>query len=164
MSNTSLIAYGISWFVAIILHINTLRRTALYNTKESVIEEIYSLIDIYKDEYVNEIDKELAFSHKNVRIERKIDELNTIYIGNVISLSHKVIRDIFTFDSSNDISKLKTICYDAVEVIDQNYHKKIQSHFSFFKLNRYEIFYTFLSALTVWIIVESISKFYENIS
>lgn len=141
--------YLVSWGIAIFIHFNTLRRTALYNTKEAVIDEIYSLIETHKAEYEDDYEKESAFSHKNFRIERKINELNSLHIGKVTNLDNERIKNIFTFNPSDNISQLTTICYDAVEYIEHNYHKKVQGHFSVIKSNKIFIISNILSIFIV---------------
>lgn len=149
MNNTSMILYLVSWGIAIFIHFNTLRRTALYNTKEAVIDEIYSLIETHKAKYEHNYDKEAAFAHKNFKIERKINELNSLYIGKVVNINNEKIKNIFTFDPNDNIRKLTTICYDSVEHVEQNYHIKVQDHFSILKSNKVLIIFTIISIIIV---------------
>lgn len=138
------IAVTLGWCLALLVHLNTLRRTALSTTRDILISNIYDLRNLGDNE--EKCIDELYFDHKTVRIERKIAELNTIYHGKLLSLSDEAIKKIITFDieqvDSNE--NLKLACYEAVEHIDEKYHKNIHNNWSFIFINRFEIIFVLI--------------------
>ncbi|OED91243.1 hypothetical protein [Vibrio crassostreae] len=135
----SYIIYSVSWLLAVFIHINTLKRTSLTNTKEALIDEIYSLLEANKNEGTT-LEKETTFSHKFARIENKIKEFNTLCKNDLVSAKHDDFKSLFTFDIESDSQmSLTTKCYDAVEYVDKTFHRHIQNKYSFFYLNRFEL-------------------------
>lgn len=145
--------YAMSWLLAVFIHINTLKRTALYNTKEAIIDEIYSLIKEYKED-VETLIKETTFSHKFARIENKIKEFNSLVDTEIVSVKSEPISAIFTFDVESSQTDLTNRCYDAVEHIDTCFHEKVQSKYAIFYINRYTLAGVFCSALSMYALIE----------
>jgi hypothetical protein len=131
--------YVVSWLLAVFIHLNTLKRTALTNTKDAIIEEIYSLLEINKSAD-KALVKETTFSHKFARIESKVKEFNGICKNNLIKTDHDDFTELFTFDvEDGNHQVLTTKCYDAVDYVDGVFHRYTQNRFSFFYMIRYEL-------------------------
>lgn len=146
--------YAVSWLLAVFIHVNTLKRTALYNTKESITSEIYSLLDLQKEKS-DLLTKETAFSHKFWRIESKIKEFNSLCNSVVISSQKEEFSNLFVFDIENGTEQdLITECHETIEYVESCFHEKIQSKYSFFYLNRFEFAGIFCSSLSIYILVQ----------
>ena len=142
--------FAVGWLLVFFVHLNTFKRASLASTKDTLIEEIYGLIELYDEE--EKLFNEQAFEHKTIRIERKIEELNSIYHGKVFSLSDRPISNVITFDieEKNAKEKIAVVCFDAVEFIDSNYHKCIQTRSSIFYINRYEFAGVFFASTSLY--------------
>ena len=158
----SYIIYGISWFLAVFIHANTLKRNSLQSIKEAIISEVYSLLETNKDTEQEELVKETTFAHKFSRIEGKVKEFNSICREELISTTHDEFSNLFTFDIAEGCQGSLTMkCYDAVDYVDRVFHKKIQNKYSILYLNRYEILGAFTGLLSVHLMFSLISKFFE---
>ena len=158
----SYLIYVVSWLLAVSIHINTLKRTALTNTKDAINSEIYSLLKA-NEENKDLLVKETVFSHKFARIEKKIKEFNNICKGDVASTKHESFTDLFTFNLDEGCQRLLTEkCYDAVEYVDDIFHKNIQNKYSFFYLNRYEIAGTISTLLGTYLIIKIVNWLYSG--
>ena len=132
------LAVALGWLLTIVVHLNTLRRNALQSSRDALIKDIYELIDGYNEE--NKTIEELFFDHKITRVDRKIIELNSIYNGTFMMVSDESIERLVTLELDDlDKNKLNSICFEAIERIDQVYYEKILRRFSFICINRYEI-------------------------
>ncbi|ANS88152.1 hypothetical protein RJD38_21480 (plasmid) [Vibrio scophthalmi] len=146
--------YIVSWLLAFFIHLNTLKRTALTNTKDSIIKEIYSLLDINKSDD-EALAKETTFSHKFARIESKVKEFNAICKNNLIETAHEDFTELFTFDvEGGDQNILTTKCYDAVDYVDRVFHHHTQNRFSFFYIIRYELAGIISTLISLYLIVK----------
>lgn len=156
----SYLIYAVSWLLAVFIHINTLKRTSLNNTKEAINSEIYSLLDANKDDDVLLV-KETTFSHKFTRIENKVKEFNTICKSTLISTEHDDFKSLFIFDiEDGDHSSLTRKCYDAVDYVDRTFHRHIQNKYSFFYLNRYELAGTFCTLFCFYSAIKIVTWLY----
>jgi hypothetical protein len=157
------IVFAIGWALILIIHLNTLRRSSLASTKNTLIDEIYALLDLCaKPDKVNpllglltkpEEINEQKVEHRVIRIESKINELNSICNSVIVNMSDEPIRLLITVDieeEDNREKRITSICYDAVEFIDSEYHKRIESSSSFFYINRYEIAGALFSSVTLY--------------
>lgn len=156
------IAVTLGWCLALLVHLNTLRRTALSITKDTLISNIYDLLNS-RDGEKKSID-ELYFDHKIIRIERKIIELNAIYNGKLLLLSDEPIKKIITFDIEeiDNNEDLKLACYEAIEHIDAEYHKHIHNNLSFFYVNRYEIGGVFFISASLYMLIKIVYWVYAG--
>ncbi|EMG7547673.1 hypothetical protein AB6E05_12540 [Vibrio alginolyticus] len=145
--------YVVSWLLAVFIHLNTLKRTALTNTKDAIIEEIYSLLEINKSDE-EALVKETTFSHKFARIESKVKEFNGICKNNLIETDHDDFTELFTFDIEvGNQQILTTKCYDAVDYVDRVFHHHTQNRFSFFYMVRYELAGIISTLVSLYLII-----------
>ncbi|MEZ8745941.1 hypothetical protein AB4189_15040 [Vibrio sp. 10N.286.49.E1] len=160
----SYMIYVVSWLLAVFIHLNTLKRTALTNTKDAIIEEIYSLLDINKSDDETLV-KETTFSHKFARIESKVKEFNGICKKDLIETSHDDFTELFTFDIEDGSQQILTAkCYDAVDYVDRVFHRQTQNRSSFFHMIRYELAGTVSTLVSLYLIVKFVSwLFGDNI-
>ncbi|MEL7291529.1 MAG: hypothetical protein AAGJ88_04330 [Pseudomonadota bacterium] len=153
----SYLIYAVSWLLAVFIHINTLKRTSLTNTKEAIVNEIYSLLDAGKSDDELLV-KETTFAHKFTRIENKVKEFNTLCKRSLISTEHDDFQTLFVYDvEDGDHSDLTRRCYDAVDYVDKTFHRQIQNKYSFFYLNRYELAGTFASLFCLYALIKIVS-------
>lgn len=154
------LAVMLGWLITIVVHLNTLRRNALQSSKDTLIKDIYELIDSYDKE--TQTIEELLFDHKISRVDRRISELNSIFNGRLLAVSDEQIERLITLELEDlKEHQLKSVCFEAVEYIDQVYHEKVLKLSSFFYINRYEIVGVFCSSVSIYAFFESISWLYS---
>lgn len=156
----SYLIYAVSWLLAVFIHINTLKRTSLTNTKEAIVSEIYSLLDVNNDG-AELLVKETTFAHKFNRIENKVKEFNTLCKRSLISTEHDDFESLFIYDvEAGDHSDLTRKCYDAVDYVDRTFHRHIQNKYSFFYLNRFELAGTFCTLFCIYSAIKIVTWLY----
>ncbi|BDU38717.1 hypothetical protein [Vibrio nigripulchritudo] len=150
----SYVIYAVSWLLAIFIHLNTLKRTALTNTKDDLISELYSLLEVNKGKD-EQLIKEAVFAHKFSRIESKAKEFNGICKSDLIKTDHEDFKNLFTFDTDEGSQPLLTTkCYDAVDYVERVFHNHIQNRFSSFYMIRYELAGVVSTLLSLYLLVK----------
>ncbi|MBB1380070.1 hypothetical protein [Pseudoalteromonas sp. SR43-2] len=167
--------FAIGWLLILLIHLNTLRRGSLASTKNTLIDEIYTLLGLCtkpddvslsfglfsKPYKINEQKVE----HRIIRIESKINELNSICNSVIVRLSDEPIRLLIAIDieeEENRETRITAICYDAVEFIDSEYHRCVEARSSFFYLNRYEIGGVLFSSASLYFLFKIVTFLFTN--
>lgn len=147
-----MLAYVISWFIALSIHWNSLKRSSIDKNVNELIGLLDSSINIdINNKTLNEVEN--VKQHINFRIERKFDYINSLYGGKLLDIEDcKVVSFIdygFLFIDNKVTKKyFADSCYDVVEYIENEYHKKIVS-----KKNVFFIKYELLGAFSVLVII-----------
>lgn len=154
--------FAVGWILVIFIHLNTLKRNSISSIRDTLIEEIYELINLYDED--KKSFEEQAFEHKIIRIERKINEMNSIYHSAIISVKSNQISNLITFDieSTDAKKKLTQLCFDAVEFIDKKYHESTNRHSSILYLNRYEIGGVTAASISLYCLFKVLNFFFNG--
>ena len=147
-----MLAYVISWFIALSIHWNSLKRSSIDKNVNELIELIDSSINIdIRNKTLNEVEN--VKQHINFRIERKFDYINSLYGGKLLDIGYSKVVDLMDYgflvvDSKVIKEGFADSCYDVVEYIENEYHKKVVSKKMFFSI-KYEL----LGAFSVLVII-----------
>ncbi|KFZ37875.1 hypothetical protein HR45_08500 [Shewanella mangrovi] len=127
----------VSWIITLIIHHHTLKRAAISDSKDGLIDLLnnLSMLDWLKDENFSLLTEE-KFNTKISRIRWRIKQLNEL--SSCIILSEDSIDPLLDFDVekflSDDIStnekkdfkfQLQNHCDDLIDLLEENYFNKV---------------------------------------